>query len=315
MTRLWLVLIVAALAPGGPAAPDAQTMFRSGVDLVGLNVVVTDRQGRFIGGLGSSDFAVFENGVEQDITFFAATPVPIDLAILLDTSASMSDKIATVQQAAVGFISAVRPGDRVTVVDIKDTVRVLHPLDDNVADARAAILATTPRGNTSLYNGLYMTLKDLAKHRLSADEVRRQAMVVLSDGADTSSLVSYDDLMELAKQAGVAIYTITLRSVAQARTALARNTGSQAEADFSMKALARETGARAFFPAAITELAGAYGTIADELASQYSLGYSSRNPNRDGAYRRIVVRIERPGTLARTRAGYVAVPQSTVASR
>lgn len=306
-------MMAGLLASAGAAAQSAQTVFRSGVDLVAVTVVAIDGQGKFAGDLATGNFAVFEDGVQQDVTFFAAAPMPIDLAVLLDTSASMTQKIGTVQQAAVGFISAVRPGDRVTVVDIKDAVRVLHPLDGNVAAARAAIQATTARGNTSLYNGLYLTMKQLMQHRAAATEVRRQAIVVLSDGDDTSSLVGYEDVMEMAKQSGVAIYTITLRSPSYARTVFTRDMASHAADEFSMKALAQETGARAFFPSAITELAGVYGTIAEELASQYSLGYTSSNPNRDGAYRRITVRVDRPGIRTRTRAGYIAVPQSTLA--
>ena len=304
MLRTLQYLVIAAMLVGNVGASAQEgTRFRSGVDLVALNVVATDGQGKLVGGLRSEDFVVLEDGHRQEITFFAATPVPIDLAILLDTSASMSPKMGTVQEAAIGFTSAVRPGDRVMVVDIKDSVRIIHPLDENVGGARAAIRATTAGGNTSLYNGLYMTLKDLMKQRVTGD-VRRQAIVVLSDGADTSSLVSYDDLNVLAKQAGVAIYTIMLRSTLD-RT-LARSSATYSESEFSMKELAMVTGARAFFPTVLTELAGVYGTIADELASQYSLGYSSSNPHRDAAYRRIDVRIDRPGIRARTRTGYLA---------
>jgi Ca-activated chloride channel homolog len=306
-------IISLCLTASAAAAQESSTVFRSGVDLVGLNVVVTDAQGRFVGGLSRDDFTVLEDGVSQDISFFAAMPMPIDLAILLDTSASMTDKITTVQQAAIGFTSVIRPGDRVAIVDIKDNVRVVHPLDEDVASARQAIAATMPRGNTSLYNGLYMTLKELVRQRRSDGEVRRQAMVVLSDGDDTSSLVAFDDVMELAKHAGVAIYTITLRSPA-GRNLLSRNADSQ-QSEFSMKALAEETGARPFFPSAIAELKGVYDMIADELASQYSVAYIPKNPARNGAYRRISVRVDRPETRARTRTGYVAAPPSAIGTR
>ena len=305
MTGTYGWIIVVMLAAGVGVTAQAQTKFRSSVDLVALNVVATDGQGRLVSGLTGDDFTVLEDGVPQQISFFAATPMPIDLAILLDTSASMTEKIATVQAAAVGFISVIRPGDRVTVVDIKDKVTVIHPLSENVGDARAAIRSTTAKGNTSLYNGLYMTLKELMKQRALAGDIRRQAIVVLSDGDDTTSLVSYDDVNELAKRSGVAIYTITLRSALAHRT-FARQTEVNSAAEFGMKELSMITGARAFFPMAITELAGVYGVIAEELAGQYSLGYSPANPRRENAFRRIDVRIARPGIRARTRTGYLA---------
>lgn len=313
MRRTYAWILVAILAAGAAVDAQAPSRFRSSVDLVALNVVATDGQGRLVSGLNSEDFSVSEDGVPQQISFFAATPMPIDLAILLDTSSSMSDKIATVQAAAVGFIAAIRAGDRVTVVDIKDNVRVIHPLNEDASGARAAIQATVPKGNTSLYNGLYMTLRELVKQRASGGDGRRQAIVVLSDGDDTTSLVSYDDVSELAKRSGVAIYTITLRSPF-ARNTFARQTAVSSESEFSMKELSMVTGARAFFPAAITELAGVYGVIAEELATQYSLGYSPVNPRRDSAFRRVDVRIDRPGIRARTRTGYLA-GETAVATR
>jgi VWFA-related protein len=138
--------------------------------------------------------------------------------------------------------------------------------------------------------------------------------VVLSDGDDTSSLVTVDDLMDLAKHAGVAIYTISLRTNSYG-TVYTRDARSHAESQFVMKALASETGARAFFPTAVADLAGIYDAIADELANQYLVGYVPKNAVRDGSYRRVDVRIERAGIRARTRAGYVATPPSSAASR
>jgi VWFA-related protein len=189
---------------------------------------------------------------------------------------------------------------------------VLHPLDEDITAARAAIQSTTESGNTSPYNALYLTLKELMKHRRTGDEVRRQAIVVLSDGEDTTSIVGVDDVRELAKQSGVAIYTITLRSSRAANT-LVRGRASVAAADYVMKALAEESGARAFFPADIKELAGVYSLIADELANQYLLGYSSTNAQVDGAFRRLAVRVDHPGARTRTRSGYFAVSPSPVA--
>jgi len=290
-----------------------QTTFRSGVDLVALSVVVTDGRDKFVSGLSAEDFAVLEDGVPQQVSFFSATAVPMDLALLLDTSASMIDKMNVVHQAATGFVSSAKPGDRVTIVDIKDGVRVLHPLDEDFEGARAAIRATSARGGTALYNGLYMTLKEMVKLRRTSGEVRRQAIVVLSDGDDTASLVDFDDVMDVAKQSGVAIYTITLRTALQRLLAYDRHAAVSSE--FAMRTLAQETGARAFFPGQAAALAGVYGVIAEELASQYALGYMSTNTVRDGAYRRVSVRVTQPEVRTRTRAGYVASVTHSNATR
>jgi Ca-activated chloride channel family protein len=293
-----------AVATTQPVA--AATVFRSGVDVVALNVVVTDGSARFVTGLQPTDFAVYEDGVQQDVSFFAATAVPLDLAILLDTSASMSDKMQQVQQAAAGFAGTLRDGDRAMIVDIKDATRVLQPLTDDIQAAKLAIATTKAKGGTALYNGIYTTLKELTKQGRVSDEVRRQAIVVLSDGDDTASLVMFDDVMAQAKEAGIAIYTITLRTLSEQD--MARDTRHHfSESEYSMKALAQETGARAFFPSAISELAGVYSSIATELASEYALGYISKNPRRDGAFRKVTIRVAgHPGVSLRTRSGYVA---------
>ena len=291
------------------------TTFRSGVDLVALNVVVTDGDQKYVGGLTPTDFAVYEDGIQQDVSFFGAAEVPLDLAILLDTSASMTGKMELVQQAAIGFLATLRSADRVTVVDIKDATRVMFPLGDDLTAANSALLATAPRGGTAQYNGAYLTLKELAKARRLNSEVRRQAIVVLSDGDDTASLISYDDLMDLAKESGIAIYTITLRSKYLVTQAQQRGHSYFSQSEYGMKALAQETGARSYFPAEISELAGVYSSIAEELAKQYAIAYSSKNPRQDGAYRRVIVRVaDKPGIRTRTRAGYTAPRAQRTAS-
>ena len=290
-----------------PSTTSPSTVFRSSIDLVALNVVVSDGQQKFVTGLKADNFSVFEDGIQQDVSFFAASAMPLDLALLLDTSASMTDKISTVQQAASGFASTLRADDRAMVVDIKDATRILQPLTGEVPAVLSAIKSTTPRGGTGLYNGLYLTLKELVKERRANEDVRRQAIVVFSDGDDTASLVSFDDVMEVAKQSGIAIYTITLRSKFAVQQASASGRRYFSQSEYSMKALAQETGARAFFPMEITELVGVYGSIGEELASQYAIGYTPKNPRHDGTFRRVVVRIPgRPGVQVRTRTGYAA---------
>ena len=133
----------ATTAAGTPTTP--ATTFRSSVDIVALNVVVTDGDQKYVAGLNPADFSVYEDGVQQDVSFFGASEVPLDLAILLDTSASMTGKMQLVQQAAVGFLSTLRPGDRTIVVDIKDATKIMFPLGDDLEAAKNAILSTAPR--------------------------------------------------------------------------------------------------------------------------------------------------------------------------
>lgn len=283
--------------PPGQPAPS----FRTGIDIVSLNVTVTDPAGRYVTDLGPAQFSVFEDGAQQEIKYFSRTNLPIALALLLDTSASMENRMATAQEAAVGFAERLRPQDLGELIDFDRDVKVLQGFTNDRNALVAAIRKTTAGGSTSLYNAIYISLKELKKTRAKAEsELRRQAIVVFSDGEDTSSLVSYDEVLDLAKRSETAIYTIGLRT----REELSSRGFN--EADFVLKQLAQETGGRSFFPERIEDLAGVYGEIADELASQYSLGYVSKNARRDGAWRRLVVRVGKEGTRARTKAGYYA---------
>jgi Ca-activated chloride channel family protein len=278
-------------------------------------VIVTDAKDHFVTGLAEKNFAVYEDGIQQDISFFAASNVSLDLAILLDASASMTESMPTVQQAAIGFASHLRQGDRVTVVSIKDSARTLHPLDEDVRKATDAIRHVTAGGSTALYNSIYMTIKQMQKVHAADGDVRRQAIAVLTDGEDTASIVTFDDLMQVAKEAGIAIYTIALKSP-YAAIGMSTSRKYFSESDFAMKSLAQETGARSFFPNDISQLAGVYDSITEELASQYAVGYSPKNPRRDGSYRRIVVRVTEPNTRTRTRSGYIATaPAQETVSR
>lgn len=290
----------------GAIRQSAGPIFRSGVDVVALSVTVTDLRQKYVPGLRQADFEVYEDGVLQDLAFFATDEVPLDLAILLDTSSSMLNNMPVVHEAAVAFARTLRASDRGAVVEFKDNVQLLQPLTADIARLESAIRQTTALGGTSLYTALYVALKDLAREHSKTGELRRQAIAVLSDGQDTRSLIAFDDVLELARRSAVAIYTISLASgsgVPQGHT----GTRFLSESDHQMRTLAQETGGRAFFPLDIKDLAPVYGVIAEELANQYALGYVSTNPTRNGALRRVMVRLpSRPDARPRTRLGYLA---------
>jgi Ca-activated chloride channel family protein len=264
---------------------------------VSLSVTVIEGN-KYVTDLNQDDFEVFEDGVKQSITFFSRTPQPVALAILLDTSASMEEKLATAQEAAVGFARRMKKGDAIEVIDFDSVVRVLQPFTDDMGSLEHAIRQTVPNGSTSLYNAVYIALKQLKAERAkSAEDIRRQAIIVLSDGDDTSSLVEYDEVLDLAKRSETAIYSIGLRQGSGGRREFK-------EAEFVLRQLSQETGGRAFFPGSVAELAAIYDQISEELSSQYMVAYSSRNALRNGSWRRIIVRVTRPGLAARTRQGY-----------
>ena len=284
--------------------PERQSpAFRAGVEVVSLNVTVSEGPSRFVTDLQQEDFQVFEDGVKQDVTFFARSNLPVALALLIDTSASMESRLPTAQEAAIGFARRLRSQDLAEVLDFDSRVVILQPFTNGVHELEQAIRRTSAGGSTSMYNAIYIALKDLKRIvAKNVDEIRRQSIIVLSDGEDTSSLLPFDEVLDLAKRSETAIYAIGLGSIERSSSS---GRGFK-EAEFVLRQLSQETGGRAFFPSQLTDLANVYGQISDELSSQYTVGYTSRNGRRDGAWRRIVVRANRANLTARTKQGYFA---------
>jgi Ca-activated chloride channel family protein len=303
-TFLYAAVLAAAAAAIGHAQqqPPQPPTFTTGVELVSLNVTVSQGN-RYVTDLAESDFQIFEDGVKQDVSYFSKSNLPIALSLLIDTSASMDARLPTAQEAAIGFARRLRSQDLASIVDFDSRVNILQPFTNTVSELEQAIRRTAAGGSTAMYNAVYYALKDLKKVVASnVEEIRRQAIVVLSDGEDTSSLMAFEDVLDLAKRSETAIYSIGLRGTEGG----ASSTRGFKEAEFVLRQLAQETGGRAFFPTEIGQLADIYGQISDELSSQYAVGYTSRNAKRDGAWRRIVVRIGRPNVAARTKLGYFA---------
>lgn len=298
-TALAWAAALAALAVMGASSQDPS--FRTSVDLVSLDVTVTDRDGRLVTDLGERDFTVFEDGISQTVRYFSRANLPISLSVLLDTSASMEDKLAAAQEAAVGFTSRIRTDDLAEVIDFDTKVEIAQGFTNRTDLLEQAIRRTSVGGTTALYNAVYIALKELRRVGPATSEPRRrQAIILLSDGEDTSSLVEFDEVLDLTKRSETAVYAIGLRSKAEPKTKRFH------EADVALRELTQQTGGRVFFASRIDELAGVYAQIADELARQYAIGYVSGNARRDGGWRRVAVRLARPGLTARAKLGYYA---------
>lgn len=305
MGRLSFVSTIAVVAWAFGAMPtgsqeqaqEDRYQFRVTVDLISLSVTVTDARSRFVTELLQKDFAVYEDGISQEVSVFSQEDLPIRMMLLLDTSASMDEKMTFAQEAAVNFVKTMKVDDLTEVMEFGSKQRTLQPFTADTEKLVRAIRMTQAGGTTSLYNALYVALKNLNRRR---EDIRRQAIVVLSDGEDTSSLVSFEQVMELTKDTDVVIYTISLRKPS------ARRGKSFSEAEHVLKKLAEETGGQWFFPNEIHELESVYERISNELKSQYNLGYISNNPKRDGSWRRVVVQTGIPDLVVRTKLGYYA---------
>lgn len=288
--------------------------FRAHTELVHLNVSVVGPDALPVERLTEEQFEVFEDGVRQDLQFFASGELPLDVIILIDASGSMGSSLGLVQAAAVRFAQALGPGARASVMAIAGGLRILQPFTDDKAAVVTAIRQTRPAGQTPFYASIYSALRELDNERNRYETPRRQAMVVLSDGRDTASGFGFDDLIDSIRRRSVPIYTIAPRPtktiMAQREWTFGETTREQ---DFELRRLTAETGGRAFFPVVLHELAGVYQEIASELAHQYSLGYESTNTRPDGGFRRIALRVSAPGVKWRARTGYVAAADAAAA--
>jgi Ca-activated chloride channel homolog len=292
------VMGLALHAQAGHQVPRA---FHSGVDVIAMNVTVTDTTRRYVTDLNQQDFQVYEDGKPQEVTFFRKGIVPLALALAIDTSASMDAALPVAQDAAIRFVHELSPKDVACVIQFNNRVQVRQEFTSDHDVLEHAIRDTSADGSTALYNAVYIALNELKK--TIPDEPltdpRRRALVILTDGEDTSSLIGFDEVLDLARRSDAAIYTIGLRSDPLAARRLT-------EADFVLRRFAEQTGGRAFFATEAKELRGVYAQITADLSNQYVLAYESSNGQRDGGYRHLTVRIEREGVIARTRPGYYA---------
>ncbi|HVR71237.1 MAG TPA: VWA domain-containing protein [Vicinamibacteria bacterium] len=305
--------VLAALVLALPAALAAQTprrppTFEAGIEVVNLHVTVMDGRNRYVTDLGEGDFSIFEDGIKQDLTLFNHEDLPISLSLMLDMSASMDEKLTQAQQAAIRFVKTLRTQDVASIVAFNDRINVLSDFSADHAVLEKAVMRTEASGPTALHNALYVTLKELGRQK-KAGELRRRALVLLSDGEDTASLVQDEQVMELARKLEIAIYAISLRP----NRVQDRNRLSFSQAAHLLTVLSRDTGGQVYFPNSLSELDAVYDRIAEELRTQYNLGYVSSNRRRDGKWRRIVVRT-REALQVRHKIGYYAPRGDRVSS-
>jgi Ca-activated chloride channel family protein len=291
--RTSLVCVVVAAATASTSAqnppsprPTPGLTFGVGIEVINLNVLVTDGRNRYITDLAERDFAIFEDGIRQELSLFNHEDLPLSVVLLIDTSASMDEKLGAAQTAATRFVKTLKPErDVAQVVQFNERVTTLQDFTGDHAALEAAIRRTAASGPTAMHNALYISLKELGRNR-KAGELRRRAIVLLSDGEDTASLVKDEQVLELARASEVCIYAISLRR----DRGMERERLAFSQAEHILTALTRETGGQVFFPNSLSELDAVYERVAEELRSQYSIGYVSSNKRKDGRWRRIVVR-------------------------
>ena len=285
-----------AVAPAAPAATQAP-VFKAGIDLVNVAVTVTDRKGGLVGDLTADDFEILEDGRTQTITYFAEGDAPeggpeMHLGLLLDVSGSMEDDLPFTKTAAIKFLNTLTDAVDITVVDFDTEVRVARYSQAEFARLVERIRQKKVSGDTAIYDAIGVYLDGASGQR------GRKIMLLYTDGGDTRSSMSLNELMDLLKASDATVYVI---GELEHQPASVRNPQRMI-----MERIADVTGGQAFFPTSVKQLDEIYQKVLAQIRAQYTLGYVSSNPKMDGAWRKVEIRVARKDLRTRARKGYFA---------
>lgn len=301
MTRLLGGALAALGLIAAQAAAQKPPVFPVALDLVNVTVTVRDAQGGFVSDLAAADFAVLEDGRPQRVQLFAPASTPeeraelaLNLGMLFDTSESMRKDLRLSQQSATRFLEAIPRARDLLLVFFDRDIRISRYSSENQQGIFARILETRGSGYTALRDAIAVYLSRVM------GTPGRKVLVIFSDGDDTTSQVSQQDVERLVRSSEVTVYPVAFSGEQRP------NSADALRARAFLQGLAEATGGRVFQPTASKELAAIYKAILDELGSQYVLGYVSDNPARDGKYRRITVSLGQPELKLRHRRGYEA---------
>ncbi len=265
-------------------------------ELVSLRISVMDKQGRYVSGLDQSSFAVYEDGVRQEISLFSEQDAPAAVGIVLDVSGSMTDeKIRRAREALVRFIQTSHEEDEYFLIGFNEHPQLLLAGVRGSEAMLARISGIKPQGSTALYDTVAFSLEQIMRSRL-----QKRAMIVISDGEDNRSRLDLGHIRRMLREADVTVYTVLIGPL------LPRSNGGAV-----MDELASASGGKSFFPSNAEKMSEAFEQVALELRRQYSIGYTPSNFVADGKWRRLKVSVTPPcessGLVVRSRAGYYAV--------
>ncbi len=294
---LWIGLPQFALSQKASDPSQRDFKLSVDVDLVIFNVTVTDSKGHAVKGLSKEDFRVIEAGQEQTIQFVRPEDIPATVGLVIDNSGSMRRKRSDVINAALVFAESSNPQDEIFIVNFNERVSMglppRMPFTSDIDKLRAALANTRAEGKTALYDGLAEALK-----HLEAGTQQRKALVVLSDGGDNASGQTKKGVLALAEQSNATIYTIAFD-----------DPDDKDQNPKVLEELAKLTAGEAFHPKSPDELPDVWRKIAGGIRSQHTIGYLSKNPAHDGAFRSVkVLATGKDGKPLRVRArrGYIA---------
>lgn len=269
--------------------------------LVLINVTVTDPLNRFVTGLEREHFRLFEDKVEQNITDFSSDDAPISIGLVFDTSGSMGPKLQQSRMAAKEFFKTANPSDEFFLVQFNDRPELSVPFTTDTDQIQSALTFTQSRGRTALLDSVYLAMHEMKKAKNS-----RKAVLIISDGGDNSSRYTETEIKNAVREADVQIFAIGIFESLSTRG----RTPEEAAGPGLLNELAEQTGGRSYAVENVAELPDIAAKIGIELRNEYILGYTPKNSERDGRYRRVQVKLNQPKGLpplkAYFRLGYYA---------
>ena len=275
------------------------------VDVVSVTAVVFDKAGRPVRGLGTKDVELFENGVKQEVSYFREASslgdpserVPLSVVLVLDTSGSMTENMRFLQEAVLNFVYKLEEVDTSLVVSFNESVKGSAEFTGDTDRLERFVEGLQAWGGTSLYDAIHYSLGRIK------DAPGRKALIVFSDGADTTSQLQDRDVVDYARAVEATVYSIGFKG-----------SGFMASSPRGfLRKIASETGGQFFAPDKVSELIKVFNEISNELKNHYLLAYTpTREP--DGSWREIVLKVNRADAQVRVRKGYFAVKRRRRAS-
>ena len=309
---LLALLAVLALAPGpaasqaaasDPQAPPKPFTLEVGVEVVSVTAIVFDKGGKLLKGLGPKDVELFEDGVKQDVSYFREASsqgdpgerVPLSIVLVLDTSGSMKQALPFLQEAVLNFVYKLDDVDQSLVVSFNESVKGSAEFTGDTDRLERFVEGLQAWGGTSLYDAIHYSLGRIK------DQPGRKALVVFTDGDDTTSQMQDKQVVDYARAIEATVYCIGFRG-----------SGGGPPRGFLRK-IASETGGQYFAPDKVGDLIKVFTEISAELKNHYLLAYTPKRAA-DGSWRQIELKVNRPGSEVRVRKGYFALARRKAAN-
>jgi VWFA-related protein len=321
----------------GPEEVDAGDIIKVNTTLISIPVSVMDRDGRYVPNLTKNDFRIWEDGVEQEVAFFASVEKPFSVFLLLDTSPSTKFRLEDIQDAAISFVNQLRADDKVMIVSFNEQIKVLSELTSDRSKLERAIRRAHTGDGTSLYDAVDMVMNQYM-NRIPG----RKAIVLFTDGVDTTSrYANYDSTIRDAQELDALIYPVQYNTATDAGGGWPSSSGGIDDvwgqilggifggrrnrrgggggggggrnrggddyelANQYLNQLAARTGGRLYEADTMQNMSYAFANVAEELRRQYSIGYYPKRPPQPGQRRDIRVRTNQPNLAVRARDSYV----------